>query len=332
HRFQMTSIESGRYYFAFPADFPFSRPIEYKYVRGDWDEVEVDPYGNKTPNRQIRKSSGLIKDEVPRWSTNGATHDPKLLPNIKVISEHFKIPQLIKTRRITALLPHDYYQTNQRYPVLYLQDGQNLFDENAPFGNWGVTKKLALLSEEDMGNIIIIAIDHAEEERIKEFTPVSHNMQKGSAEGRKYVRFLAQTLKPYIDQHFRTQPEAHNTGIGGSSMGGLISIYAGLMFPHVFSKLMIFSPSLWVNPHISFNAIKSVKSFNTQIYLYAGAKESTTMIPNAQRFQQTVQKKAPRGSKIEFKWSIDPEGTHSEYHWGMEFPKAIEWLFFKSSS
>lgn len=328
HRFKMKRIASGRYFFSFPNDFPFSRPMEYKYVRGDWDDVEVDPYGNKTPNRKVERPFGLIKESVLHWSTNGKSFDDRFLPNIKVISEAFEIPQLIRTRRITALLPHDYYQSNRRYPVLYLQDGQNLFDENAPFGSWGVTKKLAVLAERGIGDIIIIAIDHAEEQRIKEFTPVSHNMQKGSAEGKKYVRFLAKNLKPYIDKNFRTISDANHTGIGGSSMGGLISIYAGLMYPNVYSKLMIFSPSLWVSPNISFNAIKDLKPFDSKIYLYAGAKESTTMIPNAQRFQETMEKKAPHGSKIEFKSSIDPEGTHSEYHWGMEFPKAIEWLFF----
>jgi len=255
-------------------------------------------------------------------------HDEQLLPIVKTISDHFEIPQLIRTRRITALLHHNYYQTNRRYPVLYLQDGQNLFDENAPFGNWGATKKLALLSEKGMGDIIVIAIDHAESQRIQEFTPVSHNMKRGSAEGRKYVRFLAKTLKPYVDQHFRTLPDTQHTGLGGSSMGGLISIYAGLIYPDIYSKLMIFSPSLWVSPNISFNAIKDFKTFDSKIYLYAGAKESTTMIPNAERFEAMVRQKAPKGSKIDFKWSVDPLGTHSEYHWGMEFPKAVEWLFF----
>ncbi len=328
HRFQMQEVKPGRFSFSFPSDFPFSRPVEYKFVRGDWDQVEVDRFGNKTPNRKVAKPFGLIKESVMHWSTNGIAYDEKLLPNIKIITELFEIPRLIKTRRIAALLPHDYYQTNRRYPVLYLQDGQNLFDENAPFGNWGLTKKLALLSQRGMGDVIIIAIDHAEEERIKEFTPVTHNLQKGSAEGKKYVRFLAKTLKPYIDNNFRTISDASHTGIGGSSMGGFISIYAGLMYPHIFSKLMIFSPSLWVSPNISFNAIKDFKSFNSKIYLYAGGNESTTMIPNAKRFQEMVLKKAPKGSKVDFKSSIDPEGTHSEYHWGIEFPKAVEWLFF----
>lgn len=96
-----------------------------------------------------------------------------------------------------------------------------------------------------MADIIIVSIDHAEDERIAEFTP-SYRTRLGVGDGKKYARFLADTLKPHVDQHFRTLPDRVHTGIGGSSMGGLITIYAGLMYPEVYGKLMVFSPSLWV--------------------------------------------------------------------------------------
>jgi len=328
-RYRMQKISEQIYGFTFPIEFPFSRPLEYKYVRGGWDQVEVDEYGNRTPNRVVENPKGLVKDIVPKWSSSGRGYKTQFLPKIETISENFEIPQLIKTRRITALLPHNYEFTDRRYPVLYLQDGQNLFDDNAPFGSWGVDKKLAVLSEKGIGDIIIIAIDHAESERVSEFTPSLQSNNQRSAAGKKYVRFLADTLKPYIDKNFRTLVDSEYTGIGGSSMGGLISIYAGLMYPEVFSKLMIFSPSLWKTPHISFNPINFYGTFDTKIYLYAGAKESTTMIPNAKRFEEMVTEKGNPNFKVEFKSSIDPEGTHSEYHWGTEFPKAVEWLFFQ---
>ena len=111
-------------------------------------------------------------------------YNPDFLPNKVVISESFEIPQLIKTRRITALLPYDYNSSDRRYPVLYLQDGQNLFDDYAPFGNWGIDKKLAHLAGQGKGDIIIVAIDHAEEERIAEFTP-SYNTRLGKGRGKE---------------------------------------------------------------------------------------------------------------------------------------------------
>ncbi|MEM9260869.1 MAG: alpha/beta hydrolase-fold protein, partial [Bacteroidota bacterium] len=228
-----------------------------------------------------------------------------------------------------VLLPHDYYETDKRYPVLYLQDGQNLFDDQAPFGNWGVDKRLAVLSELGKGDIIIVSIDHADDQRVAEFTP-SFRTRLGRGDGKKYVRFLADTLKPYIDDHFRTKPEPQYTGIGGSSMGGLISIYAGMMYPEVYDKLMIFSPSLWVTPNIPFQLVDLTNEFNGRIYLYGGAAESATMVPNLERFKDQLSQHQG-ATTVEFRLEVDPDGQHNEARWGEEFPKAIEWLFFSEN-
>ena len=218
---RMTSLSGGRYQLDVYGHINF--PIEYKYTRGSWNQVEMDEYGNSRGNRIVERPVDIIKDKVHFWQLNGETHYPPYLPQIEVISDKFEIPQLIKTRRIAALLPHDYYKTNKKYPVLYLQDGQNLFDDYAPFGSWEVDKKLALLQRKGLGDVIVIAIDHAKEERIKEYNP-GGNPKLGKGQGREYVRFLAETLKPFVDKTFRTKPDRLNTGIGGSSMGGLISI------------------------------------------------------------------------------------------------------------
>jgi predicted alpha/beta superfamily hydrolase len=181
-----------------------------------------------------------------------------------------------------------------------------------------------------MHEIIVIAIDHAKEDRIQEFTP-SYKTRLGAGEGKKYVRFLADTLKPHVDKHFRTLPEREHTGIGGSSMGGLISIYAGLLYPEEYGKLMIFSPSLWVAPNIHFQTMGMDNAYKTKIYLYGGGQESTNLIPNIKRFKQAVERNGYNNSMIDFRLSIDPHGTHNEDNWGEEFPKAIEWLFFETT-
>lgn len=301
--------------------------VEYKFTRGGWEFVELGRFGENVPNRVVALSPDWTHtDEVARWAGHGLYYKEDLLPIIEVISEEFEIPQLIRTRRIAALLPHDYYETDKRYPVLYLQDGQNLFDDHAPYGSWGVDKRLALLKELGMGDIIIISIDHAAEERVGEFTP-SFRTKLGRGDGKKYVRFLADTLKPYIDDHFRTLADAVHTGIGGSSMGALISIYAGMMYPEVYDKLMIFSPSLWVTPNIPFHLVDLTNEFNGRIYLYGGAAESQTMVPNLERFKRQLSEQQG-ASTVEFFLEIDPDGQHNEARWGQEFPKAIEWLFF----
>ncbi len=111
-------------------------------------------------------------------------------------------------------------------------------------------------------------------------------------------------------------------------MGGLISIYAGLMFPQVYSKFMIFSPSLWLTPRIYLEPMHfSAFSSPTRIYLYGGGKEGSGMVANAKKFKSAVEKRGMATGLLQFRLEIDPEGRHNEGRWGHEFPKATEWLF-----
>jgi predicted alpha/beta superfamily hydrolase len=328
-RFQMRRVANGRFMLTFPPEMTLPHRLEYKYVRGGWENKELDTFGNSTNNRVLENPQGIVSDFVARWSNYGLTFTPSFLPKIHVVSEAFYSPELKKSRRVVALLPHDYAkQTEKRYPVLYLQDAQNLFDDKAPFGNWGIDKKLAVLAERGMGDLIIIAIDHGGATRINEFLPPTKNEKLGHSEGRKYVKFLAKTLKPTIDTQFRTLTDRLHTGVGGSSMGGLVSIYAGLIHPEVFGRLMVFSPSLWAVQNAPFAAIRFFKPIPTKIYAYAGGREGANVIPNVKNFQKAIQSQGFDDTKIGFKLALDPHGLHNERRWGEEFPKAIEWLFF----
>lgn len=301
--------------------------IEYKYTRGGWECVELGDDGTTDFNhRRYLADNWSLPDRVTNWASAGLHYQQKFLPVIAVIDEAFEIPQLIRTRRVTALLPHDYHHTDKRYPVLYLQDGQNLFDDNAPFGSWGVDKQLAAMAERGVGDLIVVAIDHANAQRTSEFTP-SVKTKLGKGDGQAYCHFLARNLKPYVDEHFRTLPDAANTGIGGSSMGGLISIYAGLLYPSVYDRLMVFSPSFWVMPSIPFQLMHLSHNLHGRVYLYGGLAESKTMVPNMIRFREELTQQT-RENKLQFRTEIDPEGQHNEARWGREFPKAVEWLFF----
>jgi predicted alpha/beta superfamily hydrolase len=326
-QFRMERKGDGRYEYTFRDASALPLRLEYKFQRGSWEDEELDAAGNKTANRHVMRDAGRVEVVVPRWRQRVQQFNPDYLPLIRVIDEAFEIPQLIKTRRIAALLPHDYEKSEQRYPVLYLQDGQNLFDDYAPFGNWAVDKRLAQMAEKGMGGIIIISIDHAEHERVAEFTP-SIKTRLGAGDGKKYARFLADTLKPFIDKTFRTLPDRAHTGIGGSSMGGLISIYAGLMYPEVYSRLMIFSPSLWVAPDIHTGGESFAEAYHTRIYLYGGEDEGANVVPDIRRFKQELERQ-DFSANVVFQLSIDPKGRHNEERWGREFPKAVSWLFFE---
>lgn len=253
-----------------------------------------------------------------------------LKPIIKVIEEDYEIPQLGKHRRISALLPYDYDTSEKSYPVLYMQDGQNLFNPHAPFGDWAIDQSLAKLAKEGFPDLIVIAIDHGEEERIKEYLPFS-NTRFGESEGERYVQFLLNTLKPYVDNKFRVKTDRLNTGIGGSSMGGLISLYAGLTHPDHFAKVMVFSPSLWISPMINQHGQNFSPSDPAYLYLYAGGKESKYHIRNVELFKTALLKHKPSYPNVNFRLSINEQGEHAERFWAEEFPRAIKWLYFNQS-
>ncbi len=325
--YQLERVGKGKYKISLPtASLP--ETIEYKYMKGTWVDVEMNEYGRNTFNRKATIHSKQLKDIVYNWGGKNYEEVYPFKPIIKLISNEFDIPQLNRKRRIAAILPHDYDSTTKRYPVLYLQDGQNLYSDYSPFGSWGVDKSMTTLAEEGKGDIIIIAIDHGGVDRIEEFNPFP-TVKINNSQGRHYVDFLKDTLKPYVDAHLRTLPDRKNTAIGGSSMGGLISIYSGMRHPDVFSKLMVFSPSLWVNPNIHFEAIHISKIFNSKIYLYAGEREGASMVPLVKHFKESLIKKGFDSTMIHIKLSIDPKGQHNEYRWGIEFPKAIKWLFYR---
>ncbi len=328
-RFEMRRISKGKFVYTFPSDLNLPRPLTYKYIRGGWENQELDAFGNATENRVVKNPQGVASDFVARWTNYGLTFNPAYRPKIEVLDEAFLIPQLNKTRRVVALLPYNYRtHPEKRYPVLYLHDAQNLFDEKAPFGTWGIDRKLAILAEKGMGDIIVIGIDHGGVERISEFLPPADAAKLDKSEAYNYVHFIAQTLKKHVDERFRTLPNRLQTGIGGSSLGGLITIYAGLMYPSVFGRLMIFSPSLWAMRNANFNNITFSTPTSTKIYAYGGGLEGSNMIPNIDKMQQSIRSQGFDESKIQFKKSIDPNGLHNEKRWGEEFPKAVEWLFF----
>jgi predicted alpha/beta superfamily hydrolase len=324
--FKMQKIGEGQYIFQFPQDFQYPDELAYKFTKGDWSDVEIDKYGSRTPNRYTKLKAGVQEDFVERWRHNWLPFKDSFLPKVQVLSKEVEIPQLNKKRRVWVLLPHNYQQETARYPVLYLQDAQNLFNEKSPFGNWEIDKKLAVMAEYGIGDIIIVAIEHGEKERVLEYN-VGRTIL-GNGDGKKYIRFVTDTLKPLIDKTYRTKPDREHTGIGGSSMGGLVSFLAGIMYPEVYGKLMIFSPSLWVIPKIKFSFLDIFDPMQTRIYFYAGANESKTMLEEVRKLKKRLLKRKVLKEKLEIQVSVNPEGKHNETYWSDEFPKAIEWLFF----
>ncbi len=321
-RFQLQRLGIGHYGIALPDGVDWPRPLVYKYTRGSWADVELDATGEAPPNRVTDPPTGLHRDYVPHWRREGQPFHPQLLPQLIDI-DGFELPVLGRPRRLRVLLPADYeVQPERRYPVLYLLDAQNLVQGGAGFGDWGLERSLAILKERGRGDFIVVGIDHGGDFRKSEFNPYTHRWL-GSGEGEAFVRALIEGVKPFIDGEFRTRPEREFTGIGGSSLGGLLSYFAGVKAWPVFGKVLVFSPSLWVSGKTFSDAKNLTDAPPTQFYLFGGGRETKSMKSSLERLDATLR----RNPNVQTQFSFDPEGRHEEARWAREFPKAVEWLF-----
>lgn len=298
--------------------------VEYKYHLNDWDTEELDEWGSQGSNRYYN-GTGTIRDFVPQFLSDRAYHNQSYLPKIEQLPANLPLPEPFATRRIAALLPHNYEASKLRYPVIYLQDGQNLFDEFAPYGNWELDKRLAWLAERGKHEFIVVAIDHAEDKRISEFSPpIENRLGKGDSDA--YGRFIVDHLKPLIDRTYRTKPDRANTAIGGSSMGALASLDVSITYPQIFSKLMLLSPSIWVAPDM----VENWPEHNygpTHIFLCGGMEESPNSAATFGNLADKLSKKSTPKRPLFLKTHILSNGKHTESFWGKVFPKAASHLF-----
>lgn len=326
-QFELKKDSSGNYTLHVPEN---KGTLEYKFTQGNWETAEGDKNGNKLENRKLIFSANpqTIENKILSWE-HTAIKQNTASENVKVLSENFYIPQLKTTRKIWIYLPPYYSTSKKKYPVIYMQDAQNLFNDATSFsGEWKVDEILNQLFAEGNQGAIVVGIENGGAERLNEYSPWK-NDKYGGGKGDDYTGFLAKTLKPFIDNSYRTLPQAKNTALIGSSMGGLISFYAGLKYPEKFGKLGVFSPSFWfdfkdLNLFVSEN---SKKLKNTKFYFLGGTKESEDMVSDIQKIIPIlIQKGVPEKN---IKTKFDEDGTHSESYWSREFGAAYLWLFKK---
>ena len=302
-------------------------PAQFKFTRGSWATVEGNASGGFLPNRTHNWQAGdTLKLSILSWEDIGGTNSTAAT-NVEILSTQFSMPPLNRTRRIWLYLPPHYHQTLDSFPVLYMHDGQNLFDNATAFsGEWQVDETLNLLHAQGQPVPIVVGIDNGGAERINEYSPWVNN-QYGGGQGHLYMDFIVDYLKPYIDSAYRTLPSAQNTGIMGSSLGGLISFYGGLRHQNVFSKLGIFSPSYWFSS-LSYSYPKSIGLQNPEIKVYqlAGGLEGNGSVAVAiQNMRDTLFSIGIPASQVLNK--VVPTGNHNELFWRQEFGEAYLWLF-----
>ncbi|MBX0290234.1 hypothetical protein K3G63_07275 [Hymenobacter sp. HSC-4F20] len=329
--FQFVRAANGYYHLTLPATV--QGPIACKVTRGSWETVETDAQNQDIPNREytVKGTGGITELTVRNWKDGAATtpvscQSTAQQPNVQIVSNTFQMPQLGRTRRVWVYLPSDYPSaTNKRYPVLYMHDGQNVFDACTSFsGEWGVDETLSHLQHQglDAAGCIVVAVDNGGPERLNELSPWK-NPEYGGGQGNQYVDFMAETLKPYIDLHYRTLSGREFTGIAGSSMGGLISTYAALKYPQVYSKVGVFSPAFWFAKDSLFAYLQRHRPQpGTQFYFVSGTTESETMVPLMKAVHDTLAR-----AKVSVQYATPTDGKHSEWFWKREFPAAYHWLY-----
>lgn len=299
--------------------------LEFKFTRGSWETVEKDAGGNDIANRSfIFGNNEIVEVEIASWA-DISIGNSTAADNVSIMDEDFYMLQLDRNRRIWIYLPPGYEQNTQSYPVLYMHDGQNLFDVQTSFaGEWEIDETLNELAASGKNVPIVVGIDNGGGHRMDEYSAWI-NVQYGGGEGDAYIRFISETLKPYIDENYRTKPEAINTGIMGSSLGGFIAQYAVFQYSDVFGKAGLFSPSYWYSDSVWAFTEEYGNYASQKVYQLVGSLEGGTMTNDMNKMHNMLLEQGFTSEKLKSK-EVQGQG-HNEAFWRSEFGKAYLWLF-----
>jgi predicted alpha/beta superfamily hydrolase len=307
---------------------PPAGALQFKVTRGSWNFVEANSAGANISNRAYTYSGSpsTLNIQINGWlDIGGDGQATTATSNVYMLDTDFPLPQLNTTRRVWIYLPPDYYTSTKQYPVLYMHDGQNLFDQTlSSNGEWKVDESLNNLFNQGDYGIIVVGIDNGTVNRLNEYSPWV-NPSYGGGQGAPYMKWIVNNLKPYIDNHYRTFNIPKYTGIMGSSMGGLISNYGAVQFPQIFKKVGLLSPSFWFTDTI----FQQVHTLGVQpdmkFYFVSGTTEDSSMVPLMKAMRDSVVAKGLSVARTNLlTWA---DGQHAEWFWSREFPAAYQWLF-----
>jgi predicted alpha/beta superfamily hydrolase len=241
-------------------------------------------------------------------------------------------------RDVLVYLPPGYdANKKQRYPVLYLHDGQNLFDGATSFikgAEWRVDETAqSLIQSKAIKPVIIVGIYNAGKDRMDEYTPTADAKRKMGGKADLYGRMIVEELKPFIDSTYRTLRDAKNTGLGGSSLGGLVSLYLALKYPNVFGEAAVVSPSVWWDKKMIVREVEAMKKRSRlRIWLDTGTKEggnkseAEETITNARQLRDALVAKGwKEGKDIKY---FEAEGAeHNERAWAQRVEPMLRFLY-----
>lgn len=246
--------------------------------------------------------------------------------NVTIIEKEFVIQNLNNiSHKVWVYLPPNYEVSTKKFPVIYMHDAQNLFNEKTSYsGEWKVDESLNELFNATKKGFIVVGIENGGEERINEYTPWS-NEKYGGGKGAVYIDFIVNILKPYIDKTYRTKTQQKFTGLVGSSLGGLISYYGGLKYPDTFGKIGALSTSFWFSSEVVDFTIQNGNINNVKLFLLVGKKEGEEMVEGTLKTEKLLLETGFSSKNLTSK--IVAEGEHNEALWNNEFLGVIKWLY-----
>lgn len=324
--YKFTKISENKWQIVLP-EMDSGMVILFKFTRGSWETVEKGASGEEIGNRHYTfGNGGIINPIILNWADNGGGGGGSTASeNVSIMDDSFYMPQFDRNRRIWIYLPPNYESSQMHFPVMYMHDGQNLFDTQTSYaGEWEVDETLDELYAAGLRVPIVIGVDNGGGNRIDEYTPWV-NPEYGGGDGRLHIDFIVETLKPYIDENYRTITDRNNTAIMGSSLGGLISHYGSIKFQNKFGKAGIFSPSYWWSDSVWSFTNSNSKQFDMMIYQMCGDLESVSTVPNMNLMNTYLTDAGFLPNELFLK--VVAGGQHNEQLWRNEFEEAYLWLF-----
>lgn len=294
---------------------------------GRWRDAENDGHGHEFFPREVRGDGPhRVEAQVRGWDQSSIDYHHDV-----------RSPFLPHPRTVSVWLPPGYgVERHRRYPVLYLHDGQNLFDAHTAFGGvpWGVDE----VAEREVRAgrvppVILVGVANTPD-RLHEYGPQRCGPRRARDLSRAYGRFLVEEVKPFIDARYRTSAAPEHTGVGGSSMGGLISLHLCKWYPGVFGRCAALSPSLWWDREYFLRNVTVAPAWldRCRVWLDVGEHESPSRAGSAATMRRTrrLARLFERHGLVEgerYRYTEEPGGTHHESSWGARFDRVLRFLF-----
>ena len=324
--------------FALTCDIARGRGLQFKFTGGSWLTVEKGPTGGEIANRlHVVSGPDTLRLTIAAWADGEPVVRPRTITGDV---ETWSLPEFLDGRRVWVYLPPGYTdEPSRRYPVLYMFDGQNVFDDATSFvGEWQVDETLEVaIPGGRVEPLIVVAVDHGGERRLREYTPWPMPHRNGSGGGRDHLRAWVDVLVPHINERYRTLTDSAHTGLTGSSLGGLMSLYGGFAYPDIFGKVGAFSPSLLIAGPPVFDFCGHQPSGPALIYADMGGREGGNLTDadhdGVDDYITALRRLGTLLSGLGYVggWDlmiVEDEGArHNEQAWARRFPAAVEFLF-----